>query len=182
MKHRVWLLACMLLASQVARQRSLHGESQNVQRQLMLYAQALGQRIDRYRTLPEVLALDPELRAALTHALTPAEVDRLNRKLEQANGASQSSTLTLLDLSGRALAASNWRDAHSNVGVDACRMVVPVVTDDGAAAAIYPRRLEDWENQPSESTRTEFLDRLAWWQWSANESRSMWNWLLAQLG
>ena len=57
-----------------------------------------------------------------------------------------------------------------------------VVTDDGAAAAIYPRRLEDWENQPSESTRTEFLDRLAWWQWSANESRSMWNWLLAQLG
>lgn len=112
------MLACMLLASQVARQRSLHGESQNVQRQLMLYAQALGQRIDRYRTLPEVLALDPELRAALTHALTPAEVDRLNRKLEQANGASQSSTLTLLDLSGRALAASNWRDAHSNVGVD----------------------------------------------------------------
>ena len=112
------MLACMLLASQVARQRSLHGESQNVQRQLMLYTQALGQRIDRYRTLPEVLALDPELRAALTHPLAPGEVDKLNRKLEQANGASQSSTLTLIDLGGRALAASNWHDERSNVGVD----------------------------------------------------------------
>jgi C4-dicarboxylate-specific signal transduction histidine kinase/CheY-like chemotaxis protein len=112
------MLACMLLASHVARQRSLHGESQNVQRQLMLYAQALGQRIDRYRTLPEVLALDPELRAALAHPLAPDEVDRLNRKLEQANGASQSSTLTLIDLGGRALAASNWRDERNNVGVD----------------------------------------------------------------
>ncbi|GGH60777.1 hypothetical protein GCM10010975_23810 [Comamonas phosphati] len=112
------MLVCMLLASQVARQRSLRGESQNVQRQLMLYTQALGQRIDRYRTLPEVLALDPELRAALTHPLRPDEVGRLNRKLEQANGASQSSTLTLIDLGGRALAASNWHDERSNVGVD----------------------------------------------------------------
>jgi C4-dicarboxylate-specific signal transduction histidine kinase/CheY-like chemotaxis protein len=112
------MLACMLLASHAARLRALHGESQNVQRQLMLYAQALGQRIDRYRTLPEVLALDPDLRAALTHPLAPDEVDRLNRKLEQANGASQSSTLTLIDLGGRALAASNWRDERSNVGVD----------------------------------------------------------------
>lgn len=112
------MLICMLLAHQIARQRALQAESQGVQRQLVLYAQTLGQRIDRYRTLPRVLALDPELRAALSHALTQDEVARLNHKLEQANGASQSSTLTLLDPSGRALAASNWRDAHSNVGVD----------------------------------------------------------------
>lgn len=112
------MLICMLLAHQIARQRALQAESQGVQRQLVLYAQTLGQRIDRYRTLPRVLALDSELRAALSHALTQDEVARLNRKLEQANGASQSSTLTLLDPVGRALAASNWRDAHSNVGVD----------------------------------------------------------------
>lgn len=112
------MLISMLLASQIALHRALNEESLNVQRQITLYGQALSQRIDRFRTLPEVLALDPELRAALTHPLASTEVNRLNLKLEQANGASQSSTLTLIDLHGRALAASNWRDIHSNVGED----------------------------------------------------------------
>ncbi|QIL82595.1 response regulator [Diaphorobacter sp. HDW4A] len=112
------MLVCMLLASQYALHRSLQEESRTVERQLSLYAQELSQRIDRYRTLPEVLALDPQLRAALTHPLTSAEVDQLNRKLEAANGASHSSTLTLINVRGRALAASNWRDERSNVGED----------------------------------------------------------------
>ena len=75
--------------------RALNEESQDVQRRLSLYAQALVQRIDRFRTLPEVLALDSELRTALAQPLTLAAVQALNHKLEQANGASQSSTLTL---------------------------------------------------------------------------------------
>ena len=108
----------MLLASQIALRTSLQEESHSVQRQLGLYAQALQQRIDRYRTLPEVLALDAQLKDALSHPLSAADVDRLNRKLEQANGASQASTLTLINLQGKAIAASNWRDVHSNVGED----------------------------------------------------------------
>ncbi|WP_280192043.1 hybrid sensor histidine kinase/response regulator [Delftia sp. PS-11] len=112
------MFACMLLAGHLAWQHALRGEIASVQRQLTLYAQALGQRIDRYRTLPEVLALDPELRAALTQPLSQEGIDRLNRRLEQANGASQSSTLTLIDRNGKALAASNWREARNNVGVD----------------------------------------------------------------
>lgn len=125
-RHPFWTLLillggaalCMALTYQLAWQHALRAESTNVQRQLDLYGQALLQRIDRYRTLPDVLSLDPELRDALTHPLTPTQVDYLNRKLEQANGASQASTLTLIDLNGRALAASNWRDTHSNVGED----------------------------------------------------------------
>lgn len=68
---------------------------------------------------------------------------------------------------------------HSNVAVDACRMGVPVVCDDGAAAAIYPQRLEDADQQPSVRTRREFLHRLAWWQWSTEEVREplFWEWL-----
>jgi len=108
----------MLAAGYGAWQRSLHEESASVQRQLALYGQTLAQRIDRYRTLPEVLALDAQLRDALAHPLDRAEVEALNRKLEQANGASQSSTLTLLNRDGLAVAASNWRTATSNVGVD----------------------------------------------------------------
>lgn len=108
----------MYAVGQWAWQRSLHEESDSVQRQLALYGQALAQRIDRYRTLPEVLALDAQLRDALSRPLAPAEVEQLNHKLEQANGASQSSTLTLLNRDGLAVAASNWRTATSNVGVD----------------------------------------------------------------
>ncbi|MDU7587626.1 MAG: hypothetical protein E7K47_09540, partial [Acidovorax sp.] len=60
------MAVCMLLASQYAQRRALHDESQGVRRQLTLYGQALEQRIDRFRTLPEVLALDAQLRDALT--------------------------------------------------------------------------------------------------------------------
>lgn len=72
---------------------------------------------------------------------------------------------------------------HSNVAVDACRMGVPVVCDDGAAAAIYPRRLEDAARQPTTETRVEFLHRLAWWQWSPSEMESgaAWKWLTEKL-
>lgn len=68
---------------------------------------------------------------------------------------------------------------HSNVAVDACRLAVPVVCDDGAAAAIYPHRLEDAALQPSYGLRAEFLRRLAWWQWSPDEARKgeVWPWL-----
>jgi hypothetical protein len=72
---------------------------------------------------------------------------------------------------------------HSNVAVDACRMGVPVVCDDGAAAAIYPKLLADYQNQPDALTRLEFLQRLAWWQWTPTEIESgeAWKWLVWQL-
>lgn len=65
---------------------------------------------------------------------------------------------------------------HSNVAVDACKMGVPVIAKDGAAALIYPNRLCDYQNQPSAELREEFLHRLAYWQWSEEETESFWNW------
>lgn len=66
---------------------------------------------------------------------------------------------------------------HSNVAVDACLLGVPVVCSDGAAAAIYPSKLEDYRNQPDLKTRTEFLHKLAHWQWGTNETELFWQWL-----
>ena len=108
----------MAAAWRIAERDAMRGEQEQAQRQLDLYAQALQQRIDRYRTLPQVLALDPELRAALLAPLDAAGRDALNRKLERANSVTRSSTLTLIDADGVALAASNWRLASSNVGQD----------------------------------------------------------------
>ncbi|WP_295910193.1 PAS-domain containing protein [uncultured Xanthomonas sp.] len=112
------MVLAMLSAQHVAEQRALRAESVQLRQQLELYAQTLQQRIDRYRTLPQVLALDPELRDALTHPLDAATQQQLNLKLERANDVTRSSTLTLIDANGVALAASNWRLASSNVGAD----------------------------------------------------------------
>lgn len=106
----------MLSVGWLTWEHALQQESQAVKRQLQVYGQAMSQRIDRYRTLPEVLSLDAELLDALQHPLGIAEVDYLNRKLERANGASRSSTLTLINRQGVALAASNWRQPQNNVG------------------------------------------------------------------
>ncbi len=112
------MAVAMWAASRIAYQRALRQEGELVRRQLDLHAQALQQHIDRYRVLPQVLALDAELREAVSRPLSAPDVERLNRKLERANGITLSSTLTLIDRRGLALAASNWRDTNSNVGVD----------------------------------------------------------------
>lgn len=112
------MLLSMLAVGWLTWRHALNNESDIFQRQLTVRAQALTQRVDRFRTLPEVLSLDNELRDALLHPLSAAEVDKINRKLERANGATRSSTLTLINKQGIAVAASNWQAKRSNVGED----------------------------------------------------------------
>ena len=110
------MLLSMLVVGWLTWRHALLNESEIFQRQLEVRAQVLTQRVDRFRTLPEVLSLDTELRQALQRPLTSKDVDYLNRKLERANGASRSSTLTLINKQGIAIAASNWHAPQSNVG------------------------------------------------------------------
>lgn len=104
------------MASGLAERRALHNQAGEAQNQLQLQALALQRLIDSYRVLPTVLALDPELRAALAGPVDAATTARLNLKLERANVATHPSTLTLVDRHGVAVAANNWREAGSNVG------------------------------------------------------------------
>ncbi len=104
------------LAVRHAERAALEEEASRANQQLALYATSLHTLIERYRALPAVLALDPQLRSALKGPVSAAQQDALNRKLEQINGAAQSSTLELLDHTGLAVAASNWRLPSSYVG------------------------------------------------------------------
>ena len=104
------------LAVRHAERAALEEDASRANQQLALYATSLHTLIERYRALPVVLALDPELRSALKGPVSAAQQDALNRKLEQINGAAQSSTLELLDHTGLAVAASNWRLPSSYVG------------------------------------------------------------------
>lgn len=71
---------------------------------------------------------------------------------------------------------------HSNVTVDACRLGVQAVCEDGAAACIYPP-LERWQEQPTKAQREDFLQHLAWWQWSPAECATsvFWDWLKREM-
>lgn len=99
-----------------AKRQAMADDAQRASQQLGLYANALHTLIERYRALPAVLALDPELIAALRGPVSEPVQDALNRKLERINGAANSSTLELLDRTGMAIAASNWRLPSSYVG------------------------------------------------------------------
>nr|WP_225779078.1 ATP-binding protein [Pseudomonas sp. Marseille-Q3773] len=99
-----------------AKRQAMAADARRASQQLGLYANALHTLIDRYRALPAVLALDPELVAALQGPVSEPLQDALNRKLERINGAANSSTLELLDRTGLAIAASNWRLPSSYVG------------------------------------------------------------------
>ena len=105
-----------LLGGGWGERRELTRQAEQSRQQLALHARALEQLVDRYRALPQVLALDPELRAAVGKPVDDATRVRLNLRLEEANRITQASTLTLIDVEGTAVAASNWREPGSNVG------------------------------------------------------------------
>lgn len=70
---------------------------------------------------------------------------------------------------------------HSNVSVDACIAGIPVVCEDGAAAALYGSDLTCPVN-PSEAERLRFLQNLAHWQYKPAEAVTAWRFLLTVLG
>jgi two-component system C4-dicarboxylate transport sensor histidine kinase DctB len=104
------------LAMRHTERQALVDDAARASEQLALYANSLHTLIERYRALPSVLALDPELSSALEGAVSPEQQVVLNRKLEKINGAAESSTLELLDRTGLAVAASNWQLPSSYVG------------------------------------------------------------------
>ncbi|WP_343575768.1 ATP-binding protein [Pseudomonas sp.] len=114
------LLAGLLLsaywAGEQARHRALLAEAEAAHEQLGLYANSLHTLIERFRSIPAVLALDPELRAAMRGPVDSDLQHQLNLKLQAINGAARSSTLELLDHTGLAVAASNWDLPVSYVG------------------------------------------------------------------
>ncbi|ODJ90905.1 two-component sensor histidine kinase [Pseudomonas viridiflava] len=127
-KHRYWRLSLYVMlilagaavsAGLAMRQAQRHVLSEDAVRansQLALYANTLHTLIERYRALPSVLALDPEIRTALSGPVTEDVQNRLNLKLEKINAAAHSSTLELLDRHGLAIGASNWQTPNSYVG------------------------------------------------------------------
>jgi two-component system C4-dicarboxylate transport sensor histidine kinase DctB len=106
------------LADRYAERQILTERAAEAQSQLELYAQNLGTLIERFRSVPALLALDSDIQDLLHRPDDQALRQTLNVRLERLNQASGSAVLYLLDTRGHTLAASNWNEPSSFVGHD----------------------------------------------------------------
>ncbi|MBC9207574.1 sensor histidine kinase [Roseomonas aerophila] len=82
-----------------------------------LNAAVLRSELEKQRSLPFVLAQDPDLLAALAQP-DGATFATLNRKLETLSQGTGANVIYLIDATGLAVAASNWQEPTSFVGND----------------------------------------------------------------
>ena len=83
---------------------------------LELYATGLGEAVSKYEALPRLLARDPALAGLLRRPGDPAQVERVNRSLEEANRIAGTADTYLLDRAGLTIAASNWNGPTPFIG------------------------------------------------------------------
>ncbi|MDG1583149.1 ATP-binding protein [Pseudomonas sp. GOM6] len=112
----VGLALCVWLAGLLAERRAWSQRSEEAAAQLELYAQSVHTLVERFRSVPALLAQDGAIRDLLNAPGDPLLRQAINRRLESLNGAAGSAVLYLLDSSGEAIAASNWREWSSFVG------------------------------------------------------------------
>jgi C4-dicarboxylate-specific signal transduction histidine kinase len=82
------------------------------------YATLLATEWHRFDYLPDLLQNHPVVMNVLREPDIPKHVDDANRYLQAVNDAAGTTALYILDLTGKATAASNWREPDSFVGVD----------------------------------------------------------------
>ena len=114
----VWLLlaiAASLLAGEIARRQTEADLARQAKAAVALHAAVLRSELEKHRSLPFVLAQDPQAMALLAGDGNPGG---MNRKLELLAHQTRAAAIYLLDDQGVARSASNWRLPTSFVGSD----------------------------------------------------------------
>lgn len=107
----------LALAGEWGGARALREAATQAQASAQLNTVALRSSLDKFRSVPFVLAQDPEVRATLT---TPdaSRILQLDQKLQALSLGVGASAIYLLNTAGTAVAASNWNEPATFVGVD----------------------------------------------------------------
>ncbi|ALL13074.1 histidine kinase [Caulobacter henricii] len=104
-----------LSSGQLAGRRVSQDLARQAHSSAVLHAAVLRSELAKYRSLPFVLAQDPDVASTLRN-LEPARIDALNRKLETLSQGTGAAVIYVLDDKGMTIAASNWRRPTSFVG------------------------------------------------------------------
>ncbi|MDJ1156660.1 ATP-binding protein [Chelatococcus sp. SYSU_G07232] len=113
----ILLVGGVWLAGHVARERALAQVEARGRAAAALDVAVLRSELEKQRSLPAVLAADPDVIAALDTA-EAAKIIALNPKLEHLSAGTRAAVIYLLDRHGMTVAASNWREPTSFVGND----------------------------------------------------------------
>lgn len=113
------LLLFTLILWQVAswtRSNELAGLQRSLELDVSRYTLSLKSELDKYQTLPALLATDQFFKEVLSSADNPALVDTLNRYMADVSRITGASDIYLMAPGGDTLAASNWDQVNSFVG------------------------------------------------------------------
>ncbi|MFJ1303043.1 ATP-binding protein [Pseudomonadota bacterium AL_CKDN230030165-1A_HGKHYDSX7] len=110
-------LVVLFAATRWAGHRAIDEVAARTDAAIQLNRVALRSSLDKFRAVPLVLAQDPEVLLALRER-DPAQIERLDDKLDALARGVGASAIYLLDTRGLAIAASNWREPATFVGVD----------------------------------------------------------------
>ncbi len=112
------VIMIVIMAGITARRYKLEQMHEFASLQAERHAVQLETELARYDHLPEIIRFHPSIQALLDDPLDEAAVEAANRYLENVNAVAGAGVLYVLDLNGKCIAASNWRDKTSFVGVD----------------------------------------------------------------
>ncbi|WGM30348.1 ATP-binding protein [Brevundimonas sp. NIBR11] len=115
-----WLVVAILgmaAAGEIARRDAQADLARQADAAAALHAAVLRSELEKHRSLPVVLAQDPEVVALLAGA-GRGDADVVSAKLETLAGQTRAAAIYVLDRTGVARAASNWRQPTSFVGSD----------------------------------------------------------------
>lgn len=113
----VLLAGAIGFADSLAGRRAAEDLARQAQASAALHAAVLRSELAKHRTLPFVLAQDPDVARTL-RSTEPRDVDALNRKLESLSGGTRAAVIYVVNAKGMTIAASNWRQPTSFVGSD----------------------------------------------------------------
>lgn len=105
------------VATNWAREAALKNATIQARSAGQINAALLRNNLDKFRALPFVLTRDVDVRAVLQGATT-TQIESLDDKLDTLTRGVGASAIYLLDKTGLAIAASNWREPATFVGVD----------------------------------------------------------------
>ncbi|MEW9584106.1 ATP-binding protein [Paraburkholderia sp. DGU8] len=111
------LVAACWLTYSVAWQTGIDNLRRNAAARVERTASTLKSTLERYESLPYLLAEHPIVQQALVDP-SPANVERANLYLEDLNRHARATVTYIISLDGYCVAASNWRGPGSFVGAD----------------------------------------------------------------
>ena len=116
------LIFCIVLAlvlnavATLSYRRGLAEFKEQGHSRLELYINYLQGVLEKYESLPELLAIDDHLVRALLNPLEPTRIETLNKYLETINSVSDTLDTYLMNKDGLTIAASNWKEEHPFIG------------------------------------------------------------------